>query len=238
MLSNVFLVLSRMFLRYRLAAAGVAIVVAASPALAQAPARVRGLITAVDASSVTIQQQSGGPLTLRTGPDTIYSKVIPATLDEIGPGDFVGTASKGPRGHWIAVEVVIIPKSMRAGRAGYASWDPLPDPAAGAPANKVTTSMTNGLVSRASAPAAPSSPTTMTNGTVASAGPTAAGRTLTVTLVGGAVERIFVPAGAPVTRFVRSDRSVASAGAVVFVKTNPGNKAGLIAAGEGITPPM
>jgi hypothetical protein len=226
-----------MILCCRLAA--VALAVATSPAVAQAPARVRGVITAVDNGSITIKQRSGRSLTLRTGPYTIYSKVVPATLDEIRAGDFVGTASKGPRGRWVAVEVVIIPETMRAGRAGYAGWDPLPDPAAGVPAaNKIATSMTNGLVSPATPPAVRYAATTMTNGTVASAGNGTAGRTLTITLVGGKPERIFIPAGAPITRFVRSDRSAAALGAVVFVKTNPGNKAGLIAAGQGITPPM
>ena len=228
-----------MVLCWHLAAVAVAFAMATSPAVAQAPARVRGVITAVDDGTITIKQQSGRSLRLRTGPYTIYAKVVPATLDEVKAGDFVGTASKGPSGRWVAVEVVIIPETMRAGRAGYAGWDPLPDPAARAPTpSKAPASMTNGFVSRASAPPGRYSSTTMTNGTVALAANSTAGRNLTITLVGGQTERIFVPAGAPITRFVRTDRSAASLGAVVFVKTNPGDKAGLVAAGQGITPPM
>ena len=67
----------------------------------------------------------------------------------------------------------------------------------------------------------------------------AAGLTLTVSYDGGSKSfRITVPPSAPITRFEVADRSAVAIGSSVFIKTNPGNQAGLVAVGKGVTPPM
>jgi hypothetical protein len=218
--------------------AGVAGFLDASPAIAGAPPRVRGTIIAVAARTITVRQQDGKVLTLKTGPDTLYADVVPANLRAIKPSDFVGTASKGPPGRWVAVEIVIIPQSLQAGRKGYASWDPLPDPSGARPAMVAATSMTNGVVSRVSTMPVERANTSMTNGRVTASKSATAGRVLAVTLVGGKKATIFVPANAPVVRFVRAKRSTVAIGSVAFIKTNPGDRAGLVAVGKGVSPPM
>jgi hypothetical protein len=192
---------------------------ATAPAFAEAPPRVRGVVTGVNNGNITVKERDGSIVTLNTGADTSYAYVVPSSLDAIKVNDFVGTAVKGPPNSMVAVELVIIPESMRAGRISYYGWDPLPDPAAGQTSDNTATSMTNGLVSAEKAGAA--------------------GLTLTVAYDGGSKSfRITVPATAPITRFEVADRSAVAIGSSVFIKTNPGNQAGLVTVGKGVTPPM
>jgi hypothetical protein len=210
---------------------------AASPALAEALPRVRGVVTAADNGSITVKQRDGRMVTLKAGAETAYAYVVPSSLDAIRVNDFVGTAVKGPPSAMVAVELVIIPEGMRAGRISYYGWDPLPDPDAKDTSSTTATRMTNGSVSKVS-PASLTN-TSMTNGTVSAEKGGAAGLTLTVTYDGGSKSfRISVPPTAPITRFEVADRSAVAIGSSVFIKTNPGNQAGLIAVGKGVTPPM
>jgi hypothetical protein len=210
---------------------------AVTPALAQeAPPRVRGTIVGITSGSLTVKMAGDQRITLATGTYTTYATVVPASLEDIKPNEYIGTASKGPRGHWVAVETVIIPESMRAGRKGYASWDPLPDPTDDG--SSVATSMTNGSVSRIIPTTSKLTPTNMTNGVVTTEKQASTGRTLTVVLTGGEEVHILFPATVPVVRFVPTDRSAISVGSTIFIKTSPGNKATLVAVGKGVTPPM
>src|SRR5580692_10281884 len=167
---------------------------AATPAFADAPPRVRGVVTGVNNDSIAVKQRDGSTVTLKTGADTAYAYVVPSSLDAIRIDDFVGTAVKGPISSMVAVELVIIPESMRAGRISYYRWDPLPDPAAGPTSGTTATSMTNGLVSNVSPVPRKLTNTSMTNGIVSAENGGAAGLTLTVSYDGGGKRfRITVP---------------------------------------------
>jgi hypothetical protein len=211
----------------------------AVPALGQIPARVRGTITAIDESSLTVKERDGRSIALKTGPYTAYAYVVPSKLDAIKVSDFVGSAVKGPLGSFVAVELAIIPENMRAGRISLYDWDPLPDPTAGHTSEMTGTSMTNGLVSKVSPSAQGFTNTGMTNGVVSAEKVGAAGLMLTVTYDGGSKSfRIAVPPNAPIVRYVLSDRSAVAIGSAVMIKTNPGAQAGLVTVGKGVTPPM
>ncbi len=166
-------------------------------------------------------------VTLKTGTGTTYADVVPTSLDAIKVNDFVGTAVKGPLSSMVAVELAIIPESMRAGRISYTGWDPLPGPYRRATSDTTATGMTNGLVSKISPATAPKlTNTNMTNGIVSAEKGGAAGRTLTVTYDGGSKSfRITVPSNAPIVRYVLADRSAAAIGSTVIIKTNPGDQA-------------
>jgi hypothetical protein len=225
-------------LRLLLLTATVALL-AATPAFADAPPRVRGIAIGVNNDSITVKERDGSTVTLKTSVDTAYAYVVPSNLDAIKINDFVGTAVKGPMKSMVAVELVIIPESMRAGRISYYGWDPLPDPAAVQTSNTTATSMTNGLVSNVSPAPRKLTNTDMTNGIVAAENGSAAGLTLTVSYDGGSKSfRITVPPNAPITRFEVADRSAVAIGPSVFIKTSPGNQAGLVTVGKGVTPPM
>jgi hypothetical protein len=66
----------------------------------------------------------------------------------------------------VAVELVIIPESLRAGRISFYGWDPLPDPTVGQTSGMTARSMTNGVVSNVSPASRRLIKTNMTNGTV------------------------------------------------------------------------
>jgi hypothetical protein len=225
-------------LRLLLLTAAVALL-AATPAFAEAPPRVRGVAIGVNNDSITVKERDGSTLTLKTGADTAYAYVVPSNLDAIKVNDFVGAAVKGPMKSMVAVELVIIPESMRAGRISYYGWDPLPDPSVRQTSDTTATSMTNGLVSNVSPAPRKLTNTNMTNGIVSAENGGAAGLTLAVSYDGGSKSfRITVPPSAPITRFEVADRSAVAIGSSVFIKTNPGNQAGLVAVGKGVTPPM
>jgi hypothetical protein len=198
---------------------GAAALLVIPPALGQAPARVRGTITAIDDGSITVKERADRTFTLKTGPYTAYAYVIPSSLDAIKVNDFVGSAVKGPLSSMIAVELAIIPEDMRAGRISLYGWDPLPDPTGRHTSDVTATNMTNGIVS------------------AEKGGPR--GRTLTVTYDGGRKSfRITVPANAPIVRYVLSNPSAVAIGSAVMIKTNPGDQASLVTVGKGVTPPM
>ena len=175
---------------------------------------------AIDNGSITVREHTGDTIHLSTSPRTTYVDVVPSSLDAIKPGSYIGTAVKGAPGHLIAVEIVLVPVSMRAGRVGFYPWDPLPD--------------TSGIDSQG----APSTPTTMTNGTVRASAVKRAGRTLLVDLAGSKTVRIAVTPHAPIVRFMPSDRSALSVGSLVVAWTKPGDEARLVAVGKGVSPPM
>jgi hypothetical protein len=212
---------------------------AAAPAFAEAPPRVRGVMIGVNDDSITVKERDGRIVTLKTGTDTAYAYVVPSNLEAIKVNDFVGTAVKGPMKSMVAVELVIIPESMRAGRISYYGWDPLPDPTVRQTSDPAATSMTNGLVSNVSPQPGKLTNTNMTNGIVSAENGGAAGLTLRISYDGGSKSfRITVPPAAPITRFEVADRSAIAIGSSVFIKTNPGNQAGLVTIGKGVTPPM
>jgi hypothetical protein len=214
---------------------GAAVLLTIAPAFGEAPARVRGTVTAIDDDSITVRERDGRTFRLKTGPYTTYADVVPSSLDAIKVNDFVGTAVKGPLSSMVAVELAIIPENMRAGRISLYGWDPLPDPTARHTSDTTATSMTNGLVSNVS-PAPPKlTNTNMTNGILS----VEKGRTLTVTYDGGSKSfRITVPPNAPIVRYALADRSAVAIGTAVMIKTNPGDQAGLVTIGKGVTPPM
>lgn len=111
---------------------------------------------------------------------------------------------------------MIISESLRAGRDGFAAWDPLPDTSGdrGSTDSSITAGATDAGDSRA------------------------AGRIMAVLLNGNGEASIAVPSTAPIVRLIRSDRAALSVGSVVFAKTNPGSEAALVFVGRGVTPPM
>jgi hypothetical protein len=227
-------------LSFHLSITAAAALLIAVPALGQVlPARVRGTITAIDEGSLTVKERDGRSITLKTGLYTAYAYVVPSKLETIKVNDFVGSAVKGPLGSFVAVELAIIPENMRAGRISLYDWDPLPDPTARHTSKMTATSMTNGLVSNVSLGAQLLTNTDMTNGTVSAERASGSGVTLTVTYDGGSKSfRIAVPPDAPIVRYVLSDRSAVAVGSAVMIKTNPGDQAGLVTVGKGVTPPM
>jgi len=105
--------------RMAIVLATLALTVAA--AQAQTNVRVRGTITAVDATTLSVKSRDGKDLQLAL-PDNAGVAVAKAVLfEDIKEGDFVGTTTKpGPNGTDVAIEVHYLPATVNPGQS---AWD-------------------------------------------------------------------------------------------------------------------
>jgi hypothetical protein len=96
----------------------------AAPALAQETMRVRGAIERIDGSTLYVKTRDGADLKIALADKPVFTAIIPATLADLTPGTYVGSAAMpGPDGSLSAVEVHIFPEAMRGTGEGYRPWD-------------------------------------------------------------------------------------------------------------------
>jgi hypothetical protein len=110
-----------------------------APALAiGSPPNVRGTITSVDGNTVNIKEDDGSTATVHLTANAAVVSVAKASLSDIKPGSYIGTAAT-PRtdGTLQAIEIHIFPRSMQGAGEGTRAWDLKPK-----------SSMTNGTVAR------------------------------------------------------------------------------------------
>jgi hypothetical protein len=102
----------------RLCSALLALVACA--AIAQAPTRVRGMISASEGNTITIDNKTQ----VRVGEKTEIVFTQPVTLADIKPGDFLGVTSvKHADGKLIAYEVRRFPKPLNPGHRPFDGRD-------------------------------------------------------------------------------------------------------------------
>ena len=117
---------------------GAALVVAlaptALPASAQgtAPAnptqRVRGTVARLDGSSLVVKSREGEDVTIRLADNWVITGIVKASLADIKPGTFIGTAAlPKPDGSLTALEVLIFPEAMRGTGEGSRPYDLRPN---------------------------------------------------------------------------------------------------------------
>lgn len=208
--------------------------------------RVRGIVQAVAADGLTVQTYDGQTVTVPLDAKTGYAWVVPSSLATLKDGDFVGTATTGPKSALRAVELVIFPESMRGTGEGHYPWDVPGTVQANGGGSADMSAMTNGTVDQQSAMTNGTVDTqsAMTNGTVsggASAGGAAASgdKMLSISYKGGRAQ-VAVPAGIPIVRFAPADKSILAKGQKIFAILPPGATAAKsVAVGkDGLTPPM
>jgi hypothetical protein len=219
--------------------------------------RVRGIVQAVAADGLTVQTYDGQTVTVPLDAKTGYAWVVPSSLATLKDGDFVGTATTGPKSALRAVELVIFPESMRGTGEGHYPWDVPGTVQANGGGSADMSAMTNGTVDQQSAMTngtvdqqsamtngTVDTQSAMTNGTVsggASAGGAAAGgdKMLSISYKGGRAQ-VAVPAGIPIVRFAPADKSILAKGQKIFAILPPGATAAKsVAIGkDGLTPPM
>ena len=110
-----------------LATIGFAAVSLASPALAQETMRLRATIEKVDGPVYTVKNRDGTEWKLTVSDPPLFVAIAPATMADIKPGMFVGSAGMMQEdGTQKAIEVHIFPESMRGTGEGHYDWDLLP----------------------------------------------------------------------------------------------------------------
>ena len=108
----------------------------ASIAGAQTPARVRGIITAIEGNLLSVKSREGKDLKIEIAPDAVFSYVKALSLDEVKPGRPLGTSAvAGPEGKIVALELHLFPAGRPVPGEGHRPWDLAPG-----------STMTNGMV--------------------------------------------------------------------------------------------
>lgn len=99
---------------------------------------VRGTITHVVGDTLEINQRDGKSDKVRLGDNAKIASVAAASLSDVKPGSFIGTAATPTTdGTLQAIEIHIFPESMRGTGEGNRAWDITPK-----------SSMTNGTVAQ------------------------------------------------------------------------------------------
>jgi hypothetical protein len=163
-------------------------VLAATAALAQAPAtvRLRGTIEKVDGNTVTAKSDKGDELKINLADKMTVVGVVKASLADIKDGSFIGSgAIPQPDGSQKAIEVHIFPEAMRGTGEGFRPWD-------GAPSS------------------------TMTNGTAGSPVTGVDGPVITVKYKDGD-KKIVVGPDVPIVRYEIADMSAVKPGVAFSV---------------------
>ena len=107
----------------------------------ETPVRVRGTIERVDGDTYFVKSRDGSELKLKLAPKATVTAIVSASLDDIKPGSYVGTAAM-PMADGIqkALEVHIFPEPMRGTGEGHRGFDLKP-----------SSTMTNGSVDKSTA---------------------------------------------------------------------------------------
>jgi hypothetical protein len=218
------------------AAAGLSLATAATAA----PLRIRGAVVSISSKALTVHTAKGNVIASLNG-STAFVSVVPSNLDHVGPGSYLGVASKDGGDNRIALSVIVFPPAMKGAAEGNAVYDPLPDTTLSGGA-RTASNMTNASVKAISARQnAPRVNSNMTNANVASATAKGGVRFVTLTYKGGE-QNVLIPPTAPIVAFVPGAASIVRPGAHVFVlsdETNGKITAGLVAVGShGLTPPF
>jgi len=187
----------------------------------QKPYRVRGSLEAVTGDQLTVRTSEGETLDANLTDNTGVMMVVPASLDDIKRGDYVGLTSIDAGGKRIAIEAHIFADDLRGTAEGHGPWDLVKEP------------------------------NTMTNATVAEVEDVGEQRELKVSYKQGQGEQategsqtIYVPQDLSVVRMEKApDRSVLEPGKDAFVVARDeadGSRTALavIVGAEGASPPM
>lgn len=91
------------------------------------PVRIRGEITAVAATSLTVLERSGATVRIALKPDVSVASVRRLALADIKPGTYIGTAThRTAAGGMVALEVLVFPEAARGTGDGFREWDLAP----------------------------------------------------------------------------------------------------------------
>jgi hypothetical protein len=119
-----------------IAVAAASLVLTSEAMAAGTTSNVRGTIEHVGGDTMQVKESNGTSVTVRLAQNAKIASVSKASLADVKPGTFIGTAAMPqPDGRLQALEIHIFPESMRGTGEGNRAWDAGPG-----------SSMTNGTV--------------------------------------------------------------------------------------------
>ena len=192
------------------AATGISLLGAIAPALA-APQHVRGSVTAITGTQITVVTRSGNVESFALSSDTHFLGESTGTVADIKPGSYIGSAAvpmAGNTGKLRALEVTVFPPAMAGIGEGHYPYD----------------------LGKSSS---------MTNGTVGAL-QTSSGNTMKVDYKGGE-KTIVVPADVPIVTIAPGAASEVTSGTKVIIipaKAAANTAAAVLFGLNGITPPQ
>ena len=102
-----------------------ALVFVSSLAVAQAPTRVRGTITALEGDVLSVKSRDGKDLKIQLASDAQVAIAKKATMADFKPGSYVGvTSQKGPDGRLVARRIHALGPQVPQ---MHGDWDSMPD---------------------------------------------------------------------------------------------------------------
>jgi hypothetical protein len=88
------------------------------------PMRVRATVDQINGDKLELTSRTGEKLAATLKPDTRFSAITVAPIDQIKPGSFIGTtAVPQADGTLKALEVHVFPEAMRGAGEGHYPWD-------------------------------------------------------------------------------------------------------------------
>lgn len=109
------------------------------------PVTIRGNIVALEGAKLTVATAAGAEAVVTLVPPLVVTGATRASLGDIGPGTFLGTAARAqPDGTFRALEVHIFDESMRGSGEGHRPME--------APGTTMTNASVDALVQRADGP--------------------------------------------------------------------------------------
>ena len=91
--------------------------------IAATPLHVRGTISSVDGTVVKIKTRDGRTVSFDLADGWSIGGIAKASMADIKPGTFIGTATTGETDSMKALEVVVFPEKMRGVGEGHYPWD-------------------------------------------------------------------------------------------------------------------
>jgi hypothetical protein len=120
------------------------LILAQAGAPADRPVTIRGSIVSLDGSRLRVATAAGSEIVQLAGPVTVTGATR-ATLQDISPGAYLGTAARAqPDGSWRAIEVHIFAESMRGTGEGHRPME--------TPGTSMTNASVDALVQRTEGP--------------------------------------------------------------------------------------
>lgn len=194
-------------------AAAAALGLAAAGSANADPIHERGTITSLDGSVLKIKDRDGKDVMLNLDDGWKIVGASKATMADIKPGTFIGTATTGEDAGMKAVEVVVFPEAMKGTGEGHYAWD-----------------------------LQPGGKTMMTNATVNNEVKGTDGKTVTLTYKGGE-KKVDIKDNTPIVQLGDATKADLKPGAKVFVNASAMTgdkleKGAVIVGVGGVTPPM
>jgi hypothetical protein len=198
--------------------AAVALMIAASAAIAQAPpagppVRVRGTVEKVDGNMLSVKTLAGETIALKLADNVRVGGLVKVAIADVKANDYVGVSSMPQTdGTLKAISVHIFPEAGRGTAEGHGPWD-----------NRPGSMMTNAAVDT----------------TVASND----GQRLVLKYKGGGEQKVVVGPDAVVVRVVAGDKAELKPGAKIWAvapRQADGSLMAVVAyvGRDGLTPPM